>query len=118
MTNFLKKFFIIPLFSFFIPCNSFAYTDMQNAVVTVLNKAAGKTQTFSIPVGQSIQFEKLSILVQNCKQTDPFQAEDFFMFVDVFDDDEQVFGGWMSKNEPGDNPLQNQDYDLWLVKCE
>ena len=43
----------------------------------------------------------------------------FFMFIEIDKSDEgKIFSGWMSANEPGDNPLQNADYDLWLVKCE
>ncbi|MBQ5699854.1 MAG: DUF2155 domain-containing protein, partial [Alphaproteobacteria bacterium] len=30
----------------------------------------------------------------------------------------QIFGGWMSRNEPGLNPLQHPDYDVWLVQCK
>lgn len=95
-----------------------AWVNHESAVVSVMNKAAGKVQTLRVPVGGVVNFEKLQIGVRACKQTDPFDAEDFFMFVEVFKADEgQIFGGWMSRNEPGDNPLQNADYDLWLVEC-
>ena len=40
-----------------------------------------------------------------------------FAFIEIFDDKDQVFGGWMTRNEPGQNPLQHSDYDVWLVKC-
>ncbi len=97
-----------------------AWVNHENAVVSIMDKAAGKVQTVTIPVGAAAtQFEKLNINVRTCKQTDPFEAEDFFMFVEVSKTDEgQIFGGWMSRNEPGDNPLQNADYDLWLLRCE
>lgn len=96
-----------------------AYIEKKTAVVRIMNKAAGKSQTVTIPVGVHTEFEKLSMIVRTCKQTDPFQAEDFFMFVEVNKNpDGKIFSGWMSRNEPGDNPLQNADYDLWLVSCE
>ncbi len=95
-----------------------AWIDHDSAVVSVMDKAAGKVQTVTVPVGGVAVFDKLEIKVRSCKQTDPFDAEDFFMFAEVSKTDEgQIFGGWMSRNEPGDNPLQNADYDLWLVEC-
>lgn len=109
---------ILPLFSLVHnPAN--AYVERNTAVVRVMNKAAGKVQTLNIPVGQQTSHEKLSLMVRSCKQTDPFQPEDFFMFIEIDKNpDGRIFSGWMSKNEPGDNPLQNADYDLWLVTCE
>ena len=96
-----------------------AYTDHETAVLRVLNKAAGKTQTVRVPVKYSVNFEKLNIGVRACKQTDPFDAENYFAFVEITENaDNQIFGGWMNRNEPGNNPLQNPDYDVWLVGCE
>lgn len=94
-----------------------AYVEREAAVVRIMNKAAGKAQTVTLPVGKKARFEKLDLMVRSCKQTDPFQAEDFFMFIEISQEN-KIFSGWMSKNAPGDNPLQHPDYDLWLVKCE
>ncbi|MBN1324693.1 MAG: DUF2155 domain-containing protein [Alphaproteobacteria bacterium] len=96
-----------------------AYIEKKTAVVRIMNKAAGKSQTITIPVRKQTNFEKLTLTVRTCKQTDPFQPEDFFMFIEILKKSEgRIFSNWMSRNEPGDNPLQNADYDLWLVKCE
>ncbi len=106
----------LPLFSY--SQNANAYIDKENAVVKIMNKAAGKVQTVLFPVGVPSEYEKLTITVQSCKQTDPFEAQDFFMFAQIVKESELIFSGWMSRNEPGDNPLQNEDYDVWLIKCE
>ena len=109
--------FCIGVFFVLISSCADAYVDRETAVVRVMNKAAGKAYTLNVPVGRSADFEKLRLTVRSCKQTDPFQAEDFFMFVEVAQD-KKLFSGWMSRNEPGNNPLQHPDYDLWLVRCE
>lgn len=98
-----------------VPAN--AYTDRDTAVMRVMNKAAGKAYTVKVPVGRKTSFEKLELLARTCKQTDPFMAEDFFVFMEI-SQDEKIFSGWMSRNEPGSNPLQHPDYDVWLVRCE
>ena len=102
-----------------LPVVADAYVNRNAAVVKIMNKDAGKVQQVVIPVNQEVQFEKIFVNVRSCKQTDPFQAEDFFAFLEISERDKgQIFGGWMSRNEPGQNPLQHPDYDVWLVKCE
>lgn len=84
-----------------------------------MNKAAGKTQTISAPIEQIVEFEKLNILVRACKQSDPFEAENFYAFVEISkNNDTRFFSNWMDRNNPGKNPVQNPDYDVWLVRCE
>lgn len=95
-----------------------AYVNRATAVVTLLDKAAGKTHVLEIPVGQAVAYEKISLLARTCKQTDPFQPENAFMFIEISQNNSLVFSGWMNKNDPGKNPLQNADYDVWLVRCE
>ncbi len=119
----MKK--IVKILSVFVFCGTAlfgradAYTDHETAVLRVLNKAAGKAQTVRVPVGYSVSFEKLNLGVRACKQSDPFDAENYYAFVEIFDaTSDQIFGGWMNRNEPGNNPLQNPDYDVWLVGCE
>ena len=110
---------VVPFLFVALSDNANAYVEKKTAVVRIMNKAAGKAQTIILPVGKHIEYEKLNLIVRACKQTDPFEPENFFMFVEISKNSEgQIFSNWMNRNEPGDNPLQNADYDLWLVKCE
>ena len=118
--NFAKWFclFIIPLF---LLSNSpaFAYIEKDTAVLRVMNKAAGKAQVVSAKVGNTKKHDGLNIVVRNCKQSDPFDAENFFAFIEIYTKtDERIFSGWMNRNEPGQNPLQDDTYDVWLERCE
>jgi len=118
--NILKKlcFVIIPLFLISIQ-SVFAYIEQDTAIVRVMDKAAGKTKVLSINVGSDIKYDGLSIKVQSCKKSDPFDAENFFVFLEIYTkSDERIFSGWMNRNEPGQNPLQNDVYDVWIERCE
>ncbi len=118
MKKYIVKLLIGGVFALVFANGAHAYIERNMATVRIMNKAAGKTQTLTIPVGRAVEFEKLSMTVRSCKQTDPFQAENYFMFIEVAKSgDGDIFSGWMNKNEPGDNPLQDADYDLWLVGC-
>ncbi|MBR5904190.1 MAG: DUF2155 domain-containing protein, partial [Alphaproteobacteria bacterium] len=49
----------------------------------------------------------------------PFDAENFFVFLEIYTkSNNRIFSGWMNRNEPGQNPLQNETYDVWVEKCE
>ncbi|MBE6461993.1 MAG: DUF2155 domain-containing protein [Alphaproteobacteria bacterium] len=114
----MKK-IIIYLIVCVMPCLANAYINRDAAVLRVMNKDAGKVQEIVIPVGQEIQFEKLFINMRTCKQSDPFDAENFWAFVEIAESDKGLlFSNWMNRNEPGENPLQHPDYDVWLVRCE
>lgn len=89
-----------------------------------MNKAAGRAQTVTLPVGVPFEYDRLSITVRACRASAPYSARDDFMFVQVekksarIPQDAKVFSGWMMSSDPGYNPLQDPDYDLWLVRCE
>jgi len=115
----MGRIFLTPLFCFLMTAPGYGYTNRNTAVLQVMNKAAGKTQTISAPIGQTVEFEKLNILVRACKQSDPFEAENFYAFVEISkNNDNRFFSNWMDRNNPGKNPVQNADYDVWLVRCE
>ena len=121
ITNMNKKicFFVSLLAVCFVVRPAFSYTEKDLAVVRVMDKAAGKTQLLTIPLNQNIQFDNLILNARNCKQTDPFDAENFFVFLEIYTKtDGRIFSGWMNRNEPGQNPLQNDTYDVWVEKCE
>lgn len=118
--NILRKlcFVVVPLF-LFVSISAFAYIEQDAAVLRVMDKAAGKTKLLHIKVGSNIKHDSLNIKVQNCKKSDPFDAENFFVFLEIYTKaDERIFSGWMNRNEPGQNPLQDDTYDVWLEKCE
>lgn len=117
--SFMKKILSVFIMLCALPHVADAYIDRENARLRVMDKDAGKVQEIVVPVGQEARFDKLYINIRACKQTDPFDAEDFFAFIEIAENNKgQIFGGWMSRNEPGANPLQHADYDVWLVKCE
>ena len=115
----MKKIITFFILSAFVPNFANAFVDRDVAVIRIMNKAAGKTYSLDIPVGNSAQFEKMNIVVRSCKQTDPFDAEDYFAFMEISTAaDGRIFSNWMSRNEPGVRPLQNADYDVWLIGCK
>jgi hypothetical protein len=95
------------------------FINKNTAVVRIMDKASGRARTVNIPAESSADHEKISVLVRACKQTAPFEPENNFMFAEITKKQSgKIFSGWMDANAPGKNPLQDADYDLWLVRCE
>ena len=127
----MKKFIAIFILCI-IPCSFSARADdvpsepdtipKASAVVRIMNKAAGKAKTVTFPVGKTTEYERMSILVRACRVSAPYSAADNFMFAEISkkagNASAPIFSGWMMASDPGYNPLQDADYDLWLIKCE
>ena len=102
-----------------VPSMAGAYINRETAVLRVMDKDAGKVQEIVVPVGQTAAVDKLTINIRACMQSDPFDAENFWAFVEITESAKGLlFSNWMNRNEPGQKPLQHPDYDVWLVKCE
>ncbi len=115
----MKKMFACFVVLCALPHVACAYVARDVSLLRVMNKDAGKVQEIKVPVGNEVQFEKLYINVRACLQSDPFEAENYWGFLEISEIGKgQIFGNWMNRNEPGQNPLQHADYDVWLVGCE
>ena len=115
----MKKVFVFLMLFCFAPTIACAFVNKDIATLAVLDKAAGKTKNITIPIGQSVTFEKITIAVRDCKQSDPFKPENFYAFVEISKSDSgKFFSNWMDRNNPGRDPVQNPDYDVWLLRCE
>ena len=115
----LFSFLMCTLVLCMFPYHAFSYIEKDIVVVRVMDKAAGKTQLLTLPLDKEIQFDNLVLKARNCKQANPFDAENFFVFLEIYTkSDGRIFSGWMNRNEPGQNPLQNDTYDVWIERCE
>jgi len=93
-----------------------------SATLRIMNKAAGKAKTITLSVGKASEYERMNILVRACRTSAPYSARDDFMFAEISkksgNASPTIFSGWMMASDPGYNPLQDSDYDLWLIRCE
>lgn len=118
MKKLIKLFFLV-IFSLFVNDYSFAeYIDKNSAVISIMNKAAGKTKIITASVDKNTKIEKLEIIIRTCKATDPYSAENYLAFAEIYKSGSQIFSGWLNRNEPGKNPVQDSDYDVWLIGCD
>ncbi len=93
------------------------------AVLRGLDKITARVTIIDAPVGQSVRFGSLSIVVRACHKSppeDPPEVEAFLEIDDTKPDEPPVrqFVGWMFASSPALSALQHPVYDVWVVDCK
>jgi hypothetical protein len=94
------------------------------AVLGVLNKRNGIVQNIALHPGQSARWKDMIIRLRACEATAPWEEEKLtgaFVQLDVQQPDKRwgrVFSGWLYKESPSLNVVENPVYDVWPKSCE
>jgi hypothetical protein len=93
------------------------------AVLGILNKRNGIVQNVTLRPGQSIRWKDAIVRLRACETTAPWEPEKLtgaFVQVDVQKPDKswgRVFSGWLYKESPSLNVVENPVYDVWPKSC-
>ena len=92
------------------------------AVLQGLDKISARTSQIEAPVGSSIKFGTLSILVRDCEQSPPEDPPENAAFVQIYEtppgeDKKRLFSGWMFSSSPALSGLEHPVYDVTLLAC-
>ena len=94
------------------------------AVLGVLNKRNRQTLEIKLKPGESARVGGVVVHLRACERTAPWEPEDYtgaFVQVDVRQIDngwKRVFSGWLYKERPALNAVQDPLYDVWPKSCE
>ena len=94
------------------------------AVLGILNKRNGIVQNIALHPGQSARWKDVIVRLRACETTAPWEEERLtgaFVQVDVLEPDKhwsRVFSGWLYKESPSLNVVENAAYDVWPKSCE
>jgi hypothetical protein len=94
------------------------------AVLGILNKRNGITQTIALHPGQSARWKDVIVRLRACEASAPWEEEKLtgaFVQVDVRRPDKswgRVFSGWLYKESPSLNVVEHPVYDVWPKSCE
>ncbi len=93
------------------------------AVIGLLNKRNGASRDLTLRPGQAIRVGGVVVRLRACEQTAPWEQEQLtgaFVQADVEQVDRRwrrVFSGWLYKERPGLNVVQDPVYDVWTKSC-
>jgi hypothetical protein len=106
--------------------NEAGLTPMKDrvAIIGLLNKRNGIVHNFRLKPGQSVRANDAIVHLRACEMTAPWEQEKLtgaFLQLDVQGADKKwrrVFSGWVYKESPSLNVVQNPVYDVWPKSCE
>ena len=93
------------------------------AVLGILNKRNGIVQNVTLRPGQSVRWKDVIVRLRACETTAPWEEEKLtgaFVQVDVQKPDKswnRIFSGWLYKESPSLNVVENPVYDVWPKSC-
>ena len=96
----------------------------RSAVLGILNKRNGIVQDVTLHPGQSVRWKDIIVRLRACETTAPWEEEKLtgaFVQVDVQQPDKRwsrVFSGWLYKESPSLNVVENAVYDVTPKSCE
>jgi len=105
--------------------NEAGLTPMKDrvAVIGFLNKRNGIVHNLRMKPGMAVRAGDAIIRLRACETTAPWEAEKLtgaFLQLDVQGADKKyrrVFSGWVYKESPSLNVVQNPVYDVWPKSC-
>ena len=88
-----------------------------------LDKITARVSQFNAPVGQTVNFGKLSIIVRDCRRSPPEERPENAAFVEIYESRpsearERLFSGWMFSSSPALSALDHPVYDVNLLECK
>ena len=93
------------------------------AIFSGLDKITGRTVSFEVATGETVQFGSLQMTPRICYTRPPTESPNTTTFVEVDEvalDNKyrRVFTGWMFAASPGLHGIEHPVYDIWLVDCK
>ena len=93
------------------------------AVFAGLDKISGRTISFDVAIGETVQFGALQVTPRACYTRPPTEATNTDAFVEVDEvtlqgEIKRIFTGWMFAASPGLHAVEHAIYDVWLTNCK
>jgi hypothetical protein len=88
-----------------------------------LDKITARVSQFNAPVGATVRFGKLSVVVRECRRSPPEDRPENAAFVEIYEarpgeEKERLFSGWMFSSSPALSALDHAVYDVNLLACK
>lgn len=94
------------------------------AVLGLLNKRNGLSRELRLRPGQAVRVGDIIVRLRACEMTAPWESQKLtgaFVQADVRGRDDKwrrIFSGWLYKESPSLNVVEDRIYDVWPKSCE
>lgn len=91
-------------------------------IIEGLNKITAKSYKYTVKVGETINFERLTIQPLVCWKSSPDQVSENKVLLKVVEtsvsgDKREIFYGWMFSSSPSAYSMEHPMYDIRIVDC-
>ena len=95
----------------------------DTAVLQGLDKVTARVSLLNAPIGVTITFGTLEIIVRSCNKRPPEETPESAAFLDVWDVrtgevKTSVYRGWMFASSPALAAMEHPVYDVWVLNCK
>lgn len=90
---------------------------VDTVVLQGLNKVTTKTYTIKANIGNTIKFGNLLIEIKSCWKSPPEERPENAVLMDIEENGERVFLGWMFSSSPAISALEHPVYDITVIEC-
>ena len=78
--------------------------------------------TIEAPVGTTVHFGTLEIIVRTCREKPPEETPETAAFLDIWEvkrgePTASLFRGWMFSSSPALSAVEHPVYDIWVIGC-
>ena len=91
----------------------------RGAILRGLDKFSGEVVDIELPAGRTVQFERLTITLTECRYPAGNPSGDAYAGLQITEVGREgaLFSGWMVASAPALNPMEHARYDIWVMRC-
>ena len=91
----------------------------DGAALRALDTITGESRDIFLNVGETAEFGKIRIALEDCRYFPENPSSGSFAFVHVTErqSGKTVFRAWMIASAPALSALDHHRYDVWLIRC-
>ncbi|MDD2839739.1 MAG: DUF2155 domain-containing protein [Rickettsiales bacterium] len=91
-------------------------------VIEGLNKITAKSYRYSVKIGETVNFERITIQPLICWKSSPDQVSENKALLKVIEtsvngNKKEIFYGWMFSSSPSASSMEHPMYDIRVVDC-
>jgi hypothetical protein len=96
---------------------------ITGALLEGLDKTTARVTQFTAPLGQTVRFGTLAVVVKDCRKRPPEDTPESAAYLDIVEmrpgkaSSDKLFSGWMFASSPSVSALEHAVYDVWVVDC-
>ena len=100
-----------------LPCYAKDF-ETASVLLQALDKTTGRTSFLTLQVGEPYRYGELVVTAEKCLKRPPEETPENSAFLQVIENEQEIFKGWMFSSNPALSSMEHPVYDIWVVECK